>query len=76
MSVQRLPRRELRDLAAEAGELGWTWERTGSGHLKWSHPDVQRAVFTAGTPTNRSGIAEERAKLRRALRLATGGKAA
>lgn len=70
MSAPRLPRTELRKLAAEAAAIGWTWERTGSRHLRWSHPEVRGPVFTAATPSNRSGIAEERAKLRRALRLA------
>lgn len=76
MSGQRLPRPELRKLASEAAAIGWTWERAGSGHLRWTHPEVRGPVFTAGTPTNRSGIAEERAKLRRALRLAREGQRA
>jgi hypothetical protein len=69
VSAARLGRRDLRDLAAWAEPLGFRWRHTGSGHIRWDHPQVRRPVFTASTP-RRSGMATERAKLRRALRLA------
>lgn len=63
----RYPSAAIRDLVLWAAPLGWSWKRTGSGHIRWDHASVSSPVFTACTPHKRSGTKEERAKLRRAL---------
>lgn len=72
MSRARIGRRALRDVAAEAAVAGWTWRRTGSGHIRWDHPMVGRPVFTPSTPRSGSGF-KERQKLQTALRRAMDG---
>jgi predicted RNA binding protein YcfA (HicA-like mRNA interferase family) len=56
----------LRSLARSARHAGWILTRTGSGHLRWQHPDG-RHVITPSTPHggNRS-IRNARAELKRA----------
>lgn len=69
MSIPRLPSHDLRILANAAQEAGWRWSRTGSGHIRWEHPDVPGPIFTASTP-RANGSRRARQKLRTALRKA------
>lgn len=69
MSGDRHHRPELRALAREMAELGWSWSFTGSGHVRWEHPGVRHPVFTSSTP--RCGMMkQERGKLMRAMKQA------
>jgi hypothetical protein len=54
-----------RELARRARGAGWRITHTGSGHLAW-RPPSGRVVFTPSTPSSPRGIAEVKAKLRRA----------
>jgi hypothetical protein len=56
----------LRALARTARRAEWSITRTGSGHLRWQHPDGKH-VITPSTPHggNRS-IRNSRAELKRA----------
>lgn len=65
----RTPSGGARDLVRWAMALGYTWSVTGSGHYKFKHPQVERAVFTPRTPRVK-GNHKEKAKLRTALRRA------
>lgn len=71
MSRRRFPNQMIRDLSIWAKEQGFDWERTGSGHIRWTHPAIAGPIFTACTPRSNGGV-EERKKLERALRRMAG----
>jgi hypothetical protein len=54
-----------RALARTALRLGWTISRHGSGHLRWLSPSGA-VITTAGSPSDRRSIRNDRARLRRA----------
>ena len=43
-------RKAYANLLAIAGEANWTVEITGSGHVRWLHPDGKTQVFSSCTP--------------------------
>jgi hypothetical protein len=55
----------LRRLARHAEAHGWTIRHTRDGHLVWIAPTGQRVV-SASTPSDRRGLRNHRARLRRA----------
>lgn len=63
--------KELRVLAAWARARGWTFEFTGSLHIRWSHPDVPQPVFSPHSPRSKESNIP-RQKMARAYRQATG----
>jgi hypothetical protein len=64
---------DLRRFVEWAKAQGWEYSITGSGHFKWSHPQVERAVFTPATPRVSGFVGKERSKLRTALKRALEG---
>jgi hypothetical protein len=57
--------RQWRQLERDAEDRGWTVERTGSGHVKWTSPGGQ-AVSTACSPSDPRTVDNDLARLRRA----------
>lgn len=55
----------LQPIAEMAAEQGWTFEVTGSGHLRWVSPDG-KVVVTPSTPSDRRSELNSRSQLRRA----------
>lgn len=62
-------RKSLRDLRRHAESLGWVARWTGSGHLRWTHPEVPGAIVTAGTP-GKDCLALEKGRFTKALAVA------
>lgn len=54
MSGQRLPR-GARAIAEKVEPHGWTWEKTGSNHLRWRGPNGG-VVFTGFTSSDHRAI--------------------
>lgn len=59
-------RRFLRDLCIHAEALGWVGNHTGSGHIRWTHPEVPGAIVTACTP-RKDVLGIEKARFTRTL---------
>lgn len=59
-------RRYLRALRLHAESLGWEGRWTGSGHIRWTHPEVLDAIVTAGTP-KKDVLGIEKARFTRTL---------
>jgi predicted RNA binding protein YcfA (HicA-like mRNA interferase family) len=59
---------KARDLIREARRSGWSVTRTGGDHLKLTHPEASRPVFTGSTPSDCRAIRHARAEMRRQLR--------
>lgn len=62
----RLAWKEMEELIRPAVEAGWELTRRGSGHLCLRCPASGRKVFFTGTRTDRRGVQNVRAQLRRA----------
>ena len=58
------PDTDMRNLMACAESQGWTVTRTGGDHYRWQGPCGQ-LVFSASTPSDRRGLSNLRATLRR-----------
>lgn len=56
----------LRELERFATELGWSGRRTGSGHVRWTHPEVKTALVTAMTSSG-DYVKLEKRRLRKLL---------
>lgn len=69
MTARFLGRSDMTKLARQQARLGWTWSMTGSGHLRWVHPEVPGPVFTSATPRVHEGN-KERQKMNTALKRA------
>lgn len=70
MSRARHTRKNQRDLRVWAAEHGWRYcGHTGSGHVRFEHPDVPDPMFAACTPRV-SGNKLEKGKMQRMLRIA------
>jgi hypothetical protein len=54
-----------RKLARAARRAGWTITSTRSGHLAWKPPSG-RVIYTPATPSDRNGVRNHTAQLRRA----------
>lgn len=54
-----------RTVARLAASAGWRITRLGSGHLRWESPDGA-VVITPSTPSCKRGVANAKARLRRA----------
>ena len=54
-----------RKLARAARRAGWTVTRTPGGHLAWKPPSG-RVIYSPATPSDRYGIRNHVAQLRRA----------
>jgi hypothetical protein len=64
--------RNLRELTRHAESLGWTGKRTGSDHIRWTHPEVPEALVTALTPGG-DYLKIEKARFARRLEQARAG---
>ena len=60
-----------RALAKLARKTGWVITLTGSGHLRWRHPEG-RVVITSYTPDGKTTICKDKALLRKAGLVAKG----
>jgi hypothetical protein len=70
MSRNNHTQKNRRDLREWAAEHGWLYRgMTGSGHLRFEHPEVRDPVFGCCTPRV-SGNTIEKAKMQRALKFA------
>ena len=47
---------------------GWTVEKTGGHHLKWTPPGGGRAIYSASTPGDGRTLKNTLAQLKRALK--------
>jgi predicted RNA binding protein YcfA (HicA-like mRNA interferase family) len=61
-----------KEILDEATANGWSYTRANGDHLKWTHPKVQRVVFSSSTPSDHRTWTNHILKLRRELRFATG----
>lgn len=64
---QRVGSKDRRDLVEWATGRGWSWRVTGSGHIRFDHPEASGAVFVPSSPRIKGGHLEKQ-KLARALR--------
>jgi predicted RNA binding protein YcfA (HicA-like mRNA interferase family) len=58
------PQKRIRELK----RLGWHAEKTRRGHIRLTHPNSPRALYTASTSSSETGWLNMIAKMRRALR--------
>lgn len=58
-------------LALWAEPFGWSWALSGSGHIKWTHPEVPGFVATPHTPRIEDSR-KPKQKMRAAFLAATG----
>jgi len=56
-----------RELIRRAKGQGWTAERTGNDHLRFTHPDASRPGYASSTPGDWRAPRKILADLRRAL---------
>jgi len=66
MSAHTTMTKLTRDLERD----GFTITRTAGGHLRFSHPAIAGCVFGPSTPSDRRGVRNLLATLRRKLRAA------
>jgi hypothetical protein len=64
MSLTTEMREEIRALQAN----GWSVTKTAGGHWRCTHPDVERPLFTSGSPSDWRSVKNFRAEVKRALR--------
>jgi hypothetical protein len=58
--------KDQRQLVRDCLRQGWTWQARAKGALALFPPDGGAPVFMHGTPSDRRGLANYRAALRRA----------
>lgn len=61
----KVTNRDLREIADQLVEQGWTISYTRSGHLRWLSPVTGQSVFSGSTPSCWRGILNLKTKLRR-----------
>lgn len=59
--------RETRELIKEFEEYGWEVETTNGGHLRFTHPDVDKPVFASKSPSDHRSVENTRAALTREI---------
>ncbi len=63
----RLPNHAARELAYWAAAAGWRWERLGSGHLRFVHPNAKRSVLMSASSSDWRADRNARQQMKRAL---------
>jgi len=71
----RLPRRtdlsastQMKEIRRQLGRRGFSMSKTNSGHWRFEHPGMDGPVFAPDTPSDRRGIRNLHAMLRRKMR--------
>ena len=62
----RYPSRGVREIANRVEPLGWTWEISSGGHVKWKGPQGQGLVVTSASNSDHRAVKNALRDFRRA----------
>lgn len=60
--------KDIEQLIKRGRAEGWTVTKTNGGHWKWTHPKLERAIFTSATPSDWRAVRNHEALMAKVTR--------